>query len=227
MKQQIKKIIKDNAFLHLIARKAERFINKHKKPIKGKNNVIVNKGVLLNIKYDIIGDNNRIEIMYGAVVSNIRIFIRGNNHKLKIGENCQYKGGSVWFEDNDCEVEIGRNTTIELAHFAATEPHKHIFIGEDCMFSYDIDFRTGDSHSIFDTVTGKRINGAQNIEVGNHVWIGAHSIILKGVTIENNSVIGTNSVVTKSVPSHSIAAGIPAKVIKNNIDWDRQKIYDK
>ena len=68
---------------------------------------------------------------------------------------------------------------------------------------------------------------AQNIVVGNHVWIGARSIILKGVNIGNNSIIGTNSIVTKSIPSHSIAAGIPAKVLKNNVDWVRERIYDK
>jgi acetyltransferase-like isoleucine patch superfamily enzyme len=225
--QRIKTIIKGNSFLHFIARKIERLQTKYKRPIKGKNNVISNKGVLLNIKYDIIGDNNRIEVMYGAVVSDTKIFIRGDNHVLKIGENCQYKGGSVWFEDDHCQIEIGRNTTIERAHLAVTEPNKSIFIGEDCMFSYDIEFRTGDSHSIFDNDTGKRINGAQNIEVGNHVWIGAHSIILKGVKIEDNCVIGTNSIVTKSIPGYCIAAGIPAKVIKQNINWDRAKIYDR
>jgi acetyltransferase-like isoleucine patch superfamily enzyme len=154
------------------------------------------------------------------------IYIRGNNHKLKIGENCQYKGGTIWFEDNYCEIEIGQKTTIESAHLAVTEPNKKITIGEDCMFSYAIEFRTGDSHSIIDNETKKRINLAQNIVVGNHVWIGAHSIILKGVNIGNNSIIGTNSLVTNSIPSNSIAAGIPAKIIKNNVDWDRARIYD-
>jgi len=95
------------------------------------------------------------------------------------------------------------------------------------MFFGEIEFRTGDSHSIIDNETKKRINMAQNIEVGNHVWIGARSIILKGVSIGNNSIIGTNSIVTKNIPSHSVAAGIPAKVVKNNIDWVRTRIYDE
>ena len=72
------------------------------------------------------------------------------------------------------------------------------------MFSNDIEFRTGDSHSIVDLDTRKRINYSQNIHVGNHVWIGSRSIILKGVNIGNNSIIGTGSIVTKSIPSYVV-----------------------
>jgi acetyltransferase-like isoleucine patch superfamily enzyme len=225
MKAFLKSIIKKNNFLHYCARKYQHLRAKYKKSIKGKNNIIKNSGVLLNVKYDIIGDNNRIEIMYGTVLSNISIYIRGNNHKIKIGENCQYKGGSIWFEDNDCMLEVGDNTTIELAHFAITEPNKSIIVGKDCMFSYDVELKTGDSHSIFDIKTNTRINMAQNISIGNHVWLGAHTIILKGVVIDDNSIVGTNSIVTKDVPANSIVAGIPAKVIKTDIYWDREKIY--
>lgn len=94
------------------------------------------------------------------------------------------------------------------------------------MFSSAIELRTGDSHSIIDNETKKRINLAQNILIENHVWIGAHSIILKGVNIKSNTIIRTNSLVTKSIPSNCIAAGIPAKIIKNNIDWIRERIYE-
>lgn len=226
MKQKIRSVIKNKRLLNLFARKFMMFWKSYKSPIAGKNNIINNKGILLKVKIDIIGDNNVIEIMKGSILSNMIIFIRGNNHKLKIGENCIYKCGSIWFEDNNCEIEIGQKTTIESAHLAVTEPYKKITIGEDCMFSSEIEFRTGDSHSIIDNATKKRINLAQNINVGNHVWIGAHSIILKGVTIGNNSIIGTNSLVTKSIPNNSVAAGIPAKIIKNNIDWVRERIYD-
>lgn len=227
MQQAIKTIVKNNRVLHLIALKIIRLRLKFKKPISGKNNVIINKGVLLNVRYDIVGNNNFVEIQKGAVLSDMTIRIRGDNHKLMIGENCFYKSGSVWFEDNHCQIEIGQNTSIESAHLAVTEPNKKITIGHECMLSGGIVFRTGDSHSIIDNVTKKRINYAQDIVVGNHVWIGSNSTVLKGVNIEHNSVIGTNSIVTKSIPSHSIAAGIPAKVIKRDIDWVRDRIYDK
>jgi len=53
------------------------------------------------------------------------------------------------------------------------------------------------------------------IQIGNNVWIGDKVTILKGVTIGDNVVVGANSVVTKDVPSNSIAAGMPAKVLRH------------
>lgn len=94
------------------------------------------------------------------------------------------------------------------------------------MFAYDIDLRTGDSHSIIDAHTQKRINYAQNIEIGNHVWIASHVSILKGVRISDNSVVATRAVVTKSFEDENVLiGGTPAKKIKENINWDRQRIY--
>lgn len=165
--------------------------------------------------------------MQGSILSDVTIRMRGDNHQLIISENCHFKGGSVWFANTGCQIQIGQNTTIESAHLAATEPNRKIIIGEDCMLAYGIEFRTGDSHSIIDNGTKKRTNWAKDIVVGNHVWIAAHSIILKGCSIGNNSVIGTNSVVTSNIPNNSIAVGIPAKVIKSNIDWRRDLIYDE
>lgn len=227
MKKRIKAIVMNNRLLYTIAKNILKFKERVRKPISGKNNVVINKGVLLKVRFDVVGDNNLIEIGKSSVLSNMAIFIRGNNHIFKIAENCHYRGGSVWFEDNNCQILIGHKTTIESAHLAVTEPNSKIVIGEDCMFSGEIEFRTGDSHSIIDNETKKRINMAQNIEVSNHVWIGTRSIILKGVNIGHNSIIGTNSIVTKNIPSNSVAAGIPARVIKNNIDWVRERIYEQ
>lgn len=52
------------------------------------------------------------------------------------------------------------------------------------------------------------------IIIGDNVWIGDKVTVLGGVTIGNNSIIGANSVVTKDIPPYTVAAGIPAKVIK-------------
>lgn len=226
MKQRIAEIIKNNSLLYLVAKKIQKR-SARRSSISGSNNIVSNKGVLLDVKYDIVGNNNSVQILQGSILSDVTIRMRGDNHQLIIGENCRFLGGSIWFANNGCQIQIGQNTTIESAHLAATEPNRIISIGEDCMLAYGIEFRTGDSHSIVDNDTRKRINWAKDIVVGNHVWIAAHAIVLKGSSIGNNSVIGTNSLVTSDIPNNSIAVGIPAKVIKSNIDWVRELIYDE
>ena len=55
---------------------------------------------------------------------------------------------------------------------------------------------------------------AKPIKVGNNVWIGGNVVVLPGVTIGDNVVIGAGSIVTKDIPSNSVAVGNPCKVIK-------------
>lgn len=196
-------------------------------PIKGNGNRIDNKGTFKNVTYDIIGNNNEILIGENTFVSNTLIYIRGDHHRIIIEDNCVVGGGELWMEDDHCSLIIHSNTTIEHAHLAVTEPFSLLEIFQDCMLAKHVEIRTGDSHSIIDIQTGNRINKAANVVLKEHVWVGAHAKVLKGVTIEAHSVIATASVVTNDIPSHSIAAGIPAKVIRSNIDWKRERIYDK
>lgn len=55
----------------------------------------------------------------------------------------------------------------------------------------------------------------ESVDIGNNVWIGMNSVIMKGVTIGDNAIIGANSIVTKDVPPNTIAAGNPCKPIKS------------
>lgn len=109
----------------------------------------------------------------------------------------------------------------EKVELAACEG-KTILIGDDCMFSHDIAFRTTDSHSIIDA-HGKRQNKAKDIVIGKHVWIGLECLILKGCTIPDNCIVGAKSLVSASleIKENSIVAGNPARVIKENINWCR------
>jgi len=105
-----------------------------------------------------------------------------------------------------------------------TEPGSRITIGEECMFANDIDIRCGDSHSIIETASGNRINFAEDVTIGRHVWVAAHAIILKGVTIGADSVVASGAIVTRSCEPGSILAGNPARVIKSGISWNRERI---
>jgi acetyltransferase-like isoleucine patch superfamily enzyme len=87
-----------------------------------------------------------------------------------------------------------------------------------------VEIRTGDSHSIIDRASGRRLNPAQSVRIGDHVWLAPHVRVLKGVSIGDGSVIGTGSVVTAPIADHVVACGIPAAVVRENIDWDRRRL---
>lgn len=231
MKSKIRSFLKNYPTLEKYAFLLKNGSSKTVKNIKGENNILTihNSAILKNCTFDIVGNSNEITIDESCVFNNTTFFIRGNNNKIHIDNHVQFnRGGSIWIEDIHCEASIGAHSTFEDVHIAVTEPHSKITIGTDCMFAYDIDIRTGDSHSIIDTTTNKRINYAKNVVIGNHVWVASHVSILKGVTIGNNSVIATRSVVTKSVETeNNLIGGMPAKIIKEQINWARKRIYEK
>ena len=63
--------------------------------------------------------------------------------------------------------------------------------------------------------------------MGDNVWIGAGVQVMPGVTIGSNVVIGSGSIVTKNIPSNSVAVGNPCKVIRQITDDDRRKNWDR
>jgi acetyltransferase-like isoleucine patch superfamily enzyme len=91
----------------------------------------------------------------------------------------------------------------------------NIDIGEDVAISENVTIWDSDAHSI----NRQNYQRSAPISIGNHVWIGTNSIILKGVTIGDGTVIAAGSVVNKSLPHNCLAGGVPAKIIKLGIDW--------
>lgn len=88
-----------------------------------------------------------------------------------------------------------------------------IEIGEGTAIGPGVVIRSADGHQL------KGSPSTKPIVIGSHVWIGEKSIILKGVNIGNGAVIGAGSIVTTDIPAHSLAVGVPARVIKENISW--------
>ena len=205
-------------------------IRKRNLDIRGEGNHIqCNDKFLSSTKFEIWGNNNRIEIGDGCQLKDVIFHIEGDDHLIQIGNNVAFNiAGSIWFEDHQGTLTIGDDSTFENVHLAVTEPHSTLTIGQDCMFSYDIDVRTGDSHSVIVSEENKRTNYAENISFGDHVWVASHCVILKGSIIGSNSIIGTRSVVTKPFPQDGVVvAGNPAKIIKEGINWKRERVYDQ
>jgi acetyltransferase-like isoleucine patch superfamily enzyme len=186
------------------------------------NKVVKTKNTVLFVKWDIEGNNNIIE--FGdCYLKNVTIKIRGNNHHIKIGNDVYMYGGILWLEDENNLISIDDGTSIQSAHIAVTEKGKTISIGKNCMLAEEVIIRTGDSHPIFDIETKNIINGGKDVYIGDHVWIGTRAQILKGVTIENDSIIGAGSIVVQKVEKNTIVAGNPAKIVKTSINWNSHR----
>ena len=116
-------------------------------------------------------------------------------------------------------IFFGDNTTSNNLNISSK--YSSIIIGEDCMFATDVWIRNSDEHLIFDLDSLDTINPAGEVIVYPHTWICQAALILKNTTIGTGSIVGAKSLVNRDVPSFSLVAGNPAKVLKSNVSWER------
>lgn len=168
--------------------------------------------------------SNRVVLGEGSILKNCRFLFFGSDNTVEIGKNCYLNGATFWVEDDGNVVVLHDKITVQDAvQFACMEGTK-ISVGEDCMFSSNITLRTGDSHSITD-LNGNRTNPSGDITLGNHVWVGEGVVVLKNSLVSDNSIVGTRCVLTGRFELPNVCiAGIPAKVVKQNVNWDRKRI---
>ena len=198
----------------------------------GNNRILVEDGTEIygsnGNHFHINGHNNTIVIGSGGIIRETSFFISGDNNMIKVGAGCSIMLGQFHVEGNSNRIQLGEGVTIHgrdsgAVHMAVDEGSK-IVIGNDCMFSNDIQIRSSDSHSILD-MNGKRINPAEDIHIGQHVWIGMRATILKGCKISDYCIVAAGSICTREYnESNCIIGGNPAKVIKHEVDWDRKYI---
>lgn len=117
------------------------------------------------------------------------------------------------------ELNIGKN--FKVTGRTTIICRKNIVIGADCLFSWDIQIMDTDFHQIYDE-QGNMVNGNNPIEIGNHVWIGARSTILKGSNIPSNCIVAAGSVFSgRRTEENCIYGGVGRMltVIKKNVRW--------
>ena len=196
--------------------------------VKGRNNrIIFKEGVLRKkVQIKIMGHNNTVTIHPNCRLKNTKIIILGSNNCLTLGEKVMvYESASFELEGSNTSINIGKNTTIGSANFMIGESDTNINIGEDCMLSRNIILSTSDYHSIISLETKERINPPKNITIKNHVWIGYSAYISKGAIIGNNCIVASHAYVGgKKFKDHTILGGLPAKQLKDNINWSREKL---
>lgn len=141
----------------------------------------------------IIGKNAELNVLDGEFSIKSGSFV-----EVKDGAKLTLRGGGGY---------ASRNLQIEC--------RDEIDIGSSVAIGPDVIIRDNDGHPILNSQSPS----VSKVKIGNKVWIGARAIILKGVTIGDGSIIAAGSIVTKDVPSMCLAAGSPAKVIRENTTW--------
>ena len=186
---------------------------------KGKGNHVCLKGVKVSSHIQIDGNENRIICEKDSLLKDTTIKVKGNKNTITLREGCYVSGAEIWVADNDCKVEIGERTFVgHHTHLACVEDNSELIIGSDGMLSSYIQVRTSDSHHILD-MDGNRINPAQSVYIGDHVWIGQGVRVMKGVRLEGDDIVSTGAIVTKSFDKNVLIGGIPAKVLKEGVTW--------
>ena len=155
----------------------------------GRRSIIKRTKLVNNSKAIFIGDYTTIES--GAVLSDLNCGV-GINPKIRIGNGCVF-----------------------LFRFQCNSA-KSVIIGDNVLCASNV-LITDSDHVVEKNglpVTKNNKFNTSPVLVEDNCWIGQNAVILKGVTVGKNSIIGANSVVTKDVPPCSVVCGNPAKIIK-------------
>jgi len=160
-----------------------------------------------------------LNISSNAKIANCDISIKGKNNSLVISDKVTVRHTQIEILGDNCSIFIGENCIIGHDCYLSAKEGKSLIIKEECMLSRNVKLMTSDGHYIYKN--DEIINYGLDITIENNVWLADNVTILKGVNIGSNSVIAINSTVTKNVPANSIAAGNPAKVVKEDVDWKR------
>lgn len=114
----------------------------------------------------------------------------------------------------DERIAIGDNVT--FMHNAFISPMGGLSIGNNVSIGQGVSIHTT-SHQSTTTTIPMRKQGLKmgSVNIGSNVWLGARVIILYGVSIGDNVIIGAGSLVNRNIPSNCVVAGVPARVIRN------------
>lgn len=177
---------------------------------------------------------NKVKFGKNLNLYGVPVIFKKKGSQLNIGENCTIKSSFlsnlvglsqrtiIVTRTEEAKIEIGNNVGISGATIYA---RKEITIGDNTLIGGNVKILDNDFHPI--EVEARNLDikekiGTRKIKIGKDCFIGANSLILKGVEIGDGSVVGAGSVVTGKFPSNVVIAGNPARVIKV---LEREKKY--
>ena len=166
--------------------------------------VTFGRNMMIMGKVSVIGE--------GSITIGDGFYMTSGDHVNPISSNQQ---GAFFTDNSDAKISIGNNVGMSSTRMWIS---KGLTIGDNVKIGACVLLIDTDSHPIDYKLRRTSNEGVKSVPIviEDDAWIGAHSIVLKGVTIGARSIIGAGSVVTKSIPADCIAAGNPCRVVKTN-----------
>lgn len=172
--------------------------------------------------------NGPVAFKYGAgakIILNDRLFLGYNSisntlgeTRLRLDDNARFivngnarifYGGDIYLF-KDALLTIGNSYINSNCVIRVT---KNVSIGNDCAIAWNVSIMDSDFHAIGGTLR------SQPIVIEDHVWIGANATILSGVKLGCGAIVAAGAVVNTDVPPMCLVAGVPARIIKHNVEW--------
>ena len=138
---------------------------------------------------------------------------------IELGEHVDISGKIAFsFNDRFCQPRIVLGDRVFVGHRCSFSAAAGVTVGADTLIASGTSIRDNDGHPLDPEARRNRrpiaCADAVPVVIGENVWIGSGCLVLKGVTIGDNSVIGACSVVTSDIPANCIAVGAPARVLR-------------
>ena len=183
------------------------------------------------INIGIVGNGNEVRIGYLQSEGQVTIRCGGNKGRVEIGE--LWVGESLFIanggelagvKSNNAVCQIGSEVSVESLTILNYHTNAVVSIGDGCMIAHKVTLMNSDTHPVYSMETGEIINRPKDpLRIGNKVWLGMNSTVLKGVSVADGCIVGYNATVSKScLDPHVALAGCPAQIVRRNIRWDKQ-----
>lgn len=165
------------------------------------------RGLFFRLRTDSCGNFLRVEKGVRIIHRNCEIKLgnKVNIHRYVKLSGCGNAGVKSKLTVGD-GVAIGDRTEIHVGN--------SVTIGSGTLIAWDCCIMDRDYHKL-----GGATEKTAPVVIGNHVWLGCNVLVMKGVTIGDGAVVAAGSVVTKDVPAGALAAGNPAKIIRDHVEW--------
>ena len=205
---------------HIIARKFDALAGclrglLHSRSVKGTGKLVLRRGSRIALEkgasFDIQG-----KLDFGSCYR----CRSGRSSLLTLGKDARIvvKGSFCFYYGADVQLFDGATLTLGSSFINSDcklRCHESISIGDGCAISHDFTVMDSNAHLL----DGSR--GTAPVVIGDCVWIGTRVTVLPGVTIGDGAVVAAGALVTKDVPAGALAGGVPARVIREHVDWEQ------